>query len=278
MGLISSVISGLAEGATQIGFGIYDRYNQNKWAERNEQLQREAMAQTQYNFENQAQIRTADYMKAGLSPLAVNGVQGQSISASPSSPSSSASPSLGVAQILSEHALQEKQLKNDLKMQREQIKHEEKMQAEQLATNISINNSQLEQQNKQFQDRLIQDYNIWSGEFNEKQREFNLQNAIQKQLAAVAEREVSAKEAANVIAEAKKNNEFMIAMQQIDQANRELEQAKSLKEKELALQKRSQNISLASSIISSVVHAAGIVGGFLIGRGKTSSNPIGFHP
>lgn len=265
MGLISSVIAGLAEGATQLGFSIYDRYNQNKWAERNEELQREAMAQTQSNFENQAQIRTADYMKAGLSPLAVNGVQGQSISASPSAPSSSSAPVLGIAQIVSEHKLQQKQLQNELLMQRRQIQHEEKMQADQLATSLSINQAQLDQQRQQFADKLAQDYSIWSSDFNEKQRQFNLENAIKKQLAEVAEREVSAKEVANVIAEAKKNNEFIIAMENINKANRELEQAKTLKEKEMALQKRGQNISLVSSIISSVVHTAGLVSGFIFG-------------
>ena len=55
------------------------------------QLQRDAMAQTQSNFENATQIRAADMQAAGLNPLnLVGGAEGQSISSS-LSPSASAS-------------------------------------------------------------------------------------------------------------------------------------------------------------------------------------------
>lgn len=61
------------------------------------QLERQAMNQTQSNYENATQIRAADMQAAGLNPLnLVGGAEGQTVSSSLSSSASALNPSLPV--------------------------------------------------------------------------------------------------------------------------------------------------------------------------------------
>lgn len=255
------------------------QYNQNY------DMEKKAMDMTQSNFENSAQIRTADMAKAGLNPLNYSGSDGATVSfAGGNNVSGSAnSSSVGNNQV---NALGAQLLMRlaDMKFEKEENAKDRKS-AEHIAdvnaeasrfgalasANASMYGSDLQSEQAaallaQRRSEFVQNIGLALREQNEKERS----NRIAEQLKQAGIDEAAAKRQADSLAH---SEDISLGYAKLEQAEAELAQAKTSKEAEIAAQNKRTWIMFISNMIDTAVGAGtSLVGG----KRSNPSRQIGF--
>lgn len=244
------------------------QYNQNY------EMEKRAMDLTQSNFENSAQIRTADLSKAGLNPLNYGGSDGATVSFSGGNnvAGSVNGSSVGNNQVNNVGAALLMELAKMKFESRERVK--DRQSAENIANiyaNASMYGSDLQSDQAaaalaQRKAEFVQNFGLAIREQNEKERA----NKIAEQLKQAGLDESAAKRKADSLAH---SEDIRVAYEKLALAEKELAQAKTSKEAEIAAQNKRTWIMFISNLVDT---AAG-VGTSLFGRGSSKpSRQIGF--
>lgn len=246
-----------------LGFAIYDRYQQKKANEQNQEnwekafnLQKDQFDYAKYANENALQIHTADASKAGLSPLVGLGSGGFSAVGGQSAEGQSASvsnPQVGIGDMISNLIAQQNQY-NIAKMQTEsaqKIARNNNETAEAIASMQAQNQSEIASFNRQTEEYIA-----------------GLKNETERKIARDQLNEIRSyhqgylKHLASV-----RNNNWSTKQEEISNANRQMEQAQKqfdaqLKEaqdendKKVAAIRYQTTMMFWSSVIRSVLGSA----------------------
>lgn len=271
-----------------IGFAIYDRYQQKKANEQNQEnwekafnFQKDQFDYAKYANENALQIHTADAAKAGLSPLVGLGSGGFSAVGGQSAEGQSASvsnPQIGLGDMISTLIAQQNQY-NIAKMQTEsaqKIARNNNETAEAIASMQAKNQSEIASYNRQTEEFI-------AGLKNDTERKI-----ARDQLNELKSYHTGYLKHLNSV----KDNNFTQREEQISQANRQMEQAQrqfdaQLKEakdendKKVAAIRYQTTMMFWSSIIRSVLSSAtslatGGISQFWQASPEDVSRPMGF--
>lgn len=238
------------------------QYNQNF------AMEQKAMDLTQSNFENSAQIRTADMAKAGLNPLNYSGSDGASVSFSGGSnvAGSPVSSSVGNNQVNSTGAALLMELAKMKFESRERAK--DRKSAENIANisaNASMYGSDLQSDQAaallaQRQSEFVQNFGLAVRAQDEKERAAKMAEHLQK----AGLDESAARRKADSLAH---SEEIRVAYEKLALAEKELAQAKTSKEAEIAAQNKRTWIMFISNLINT---AAGVATS-LVGGGSSAN-------
>lgn len=314
---VASAVGSIASGVASVGSAIYGIYSDlrnqkradeasdwqklqdvfnnnfavNQFSEgvrqydQNYEMEKRAMDLTQSNFENEAQIRTADLQKAGLNPLNYSSAGGQTVSFSGGNnvAGSSSASSLGTNQVgtigaalLMEAAkmkFEQKERAKDRRTQENIAKTaaSASMYNADTAANASMYGSNIQSQTAaealaQRKVEFVQNFGLAMRTQNEKERAAKIAEVLRH--AEIDES--TARRKAESLA---KSEDIRLAYEKLALAEKELAQAKTSKEAEIAAQNKRTWLIFISNMIDTAVDGA------LSFVGKSSSkksNPIGF--
>lgn len=253
--------------------------------DQNYEMEKRAMDLTQSNFENSAQIRTADMAKAGLNPLNYSGSDGATVSFSggnnvSGSPQSSSVGdnqvnNVGAALLMElakmkfesrERAKDRKSAENIANIQSDASRYNAETSANASMYGSDLQSEQAAAVLAQRKVEFVHNFGLAVREQNEKERA----NKIAEQLKQAGLDESAAKRKADSLAH---SEEIRVAYEKLAFAEKELAQAKTSKEAEIAAQNKRTWIMFISNLIDT---AAG-VGTSLFGKGSSKpSRQIGF--
>lgn len=236
-------------------------------------FQREQFDEQRYLNRNQYQITASDMQNAGLNPMLINGANLSSGSYQSTSQAAKAEAAKAEAATVNPYQLDTASLSNALtemnkiKAQKDIARDQNRTQKEiakerndtdkyiadlQATTQTSLASKHIEQQDREFQAKLAQDWSIAQIEAKLKDKGLSQEKAIE--------------DAKRISEQLQRDDDYQKAMEQIRLENERIKNAHSEKEKELAIQSRNGWLNFASSIFNTVVSSASRVGTALINK------------